>query len=312
MADVFGQKLATNVSFDLIVEEPFVKSSGLPKNKAELATCNSGENEEVNGDGASPTLRRPRLSYDLELGLKGHIVEAQAVSVAQRKNLPRIPISSINVPTYGLGTTALTEWSTIQWLNNRSGLPAFRPLTWFTPLAAKNSRAVRSLDLGAALGNHPTGTAVVSLLGVGQLESQDTLINVTDLGLSARMSKLGSLVWVTRLSTGGAVAAATVTAYGSSGETLAQTVTDDQGLIGEALHVHPSTISRDIKRIYLLLDRHVPLEQVAGMTVREVDHAGYIGRSVAAHVRPPGGAGVGVPSFDRPSTPARDRQVEVA
>lgn len=82
--------------------------------------------------------------------------------------------------------------------------------------------------------------------------------------------------------------------------------------IGEALHVHPSTISRDIKRIYLLLDRHVPLEQVAGMTVREVDHAGYIGRSVAAHVRPPGGAGVGVPSFDRPSTPARDRQVEVA
>lgn len=238
MTDVFGQKLEKDVSFELLVEEPFSKAVATAPSQASSEEPESESAED--GDPNAP--RRPKLKYDLELGIRGHIVEAQAFAPGSNKALPKIPISAINVPTYGLTTTKLTEWSTIRWLNDRTAPSAFRPFTWITPQTGKNLRAVRPLELDQALESQPTGTTIVSLLGVGELQSQDTLINVTDLGLSARMSRLGSLVWVTRLSTGNAVAGATVTAYNPAGDKIAEALTDDQGVASfAAKELHPVT-----------------------------------------------------------------------
>jgi uncharacterized protein YfaS (alpha-2-macroglobulin family) len=55
------------------------------------------------------------------------------------------------------------------------------------------------------------------------------LIKVTDLGVSAKVSKHGSLVWVTRLSTGEPVGGATVEVHRSNG-TRARFTTDAEGL----------------------------------------------------------------------------------
>lgn len=48
-----------------------------------------------------------------------------------------------------------------------------------------------------------------------------------------------------------------------------------QRLIGAALHVHASTISRDLKRLGLLMSMHYDLAEVARMTVHQVDHVPY-------------------------------------
>lgn len=228
MTDVFGQKLTKDVSVDLLVEEPYVSLSGLPVPQVEHESEPYDSDVESTAPSASNAPKRPRLRYDLELGVTGHILEA--TGSAKSPLTQKLPVSAINVPTYGLHSNTLPEWSTIHWLNGEHESFAFRPFSWISPRVPKNTRAVQQLDLREVLRGASTGTAVVSLIGLGQLESQDTLINVTDLGISAHMSRFGSVVWVTRLSTGEPVRDATVSAYNAAGEVVCSARTDANGL----------------------------------------------------------------------------------
>lgn len=232
MTDVFGHKLAKDVSVELQVEEPYTKPNGQPvvvaqSENTEQPAYESGGDESQASDAGLP--KRPRLRYDLELGITGHILEATAS--APKPPTQKLPVSAINVPTYGLHTDALPEWSTIRWLNGQRDSFAYRPFSWITPQAPKNTRAVQQLEVKQLLRGANTGAAVVSLIGLGQLDSQDTLINVTDLGISARMSRFGSLVWVTRLSTGEPVRDATVSAYNGAGDVVCSGSSDANGLV---------------------------------------------------------------------------------
>ncbi|MBI4508588.1 MAG: hypothetical protein HY698_03055 [Deltaproteobacteria bacterium] len=58
----------------------------------------------------------------------------------------------------------------------------------------------------------------------------EVLLNITDLGVSAKLSQASGLVWVTRLSTGEPVPGAQVTVRTSTGKTVWKGTTDDEGI----------------------------------------------------------------------------------
>jgi uncharacterized protein YfaS (alpha-2-macroglobulin family) len=234
MTDVFGQKLEKDVSVVLSIEEPYTKALSNSTKYVRGVSTETGQDDEseASASQAGHAPRRLMLRYDLELGVTGHILEAKSGVFGQAKGfLPSIPISSINVPTYGLHTERLPEWSTIQWLNGVRPSALTTSFDWITPNAPTNSRAVREISLSTILEGAQTGTAVVSLIGLGQINSDDRIVNVTDLGLSAKVSRFGSLVWVTQLSTGTQVKNATVSVYNRAGDIVATKLTDEQGLV---------------------------------------------------------------------------------
>jgi uncharacterized protein YfaS (alpha-2-macroglobulin family) len=239
MSDIFGQKLAKDITVDLAIEEPFrlpgaqgVIAPTKPKvdeNSAEEMGEREYDQVPSVPDKKIPT--RPILQYGLELGVTGHILEAKVDSALRFHSAQRaVPISSINVPTYGLYTSKLSEWSTIQWLNGKTRETLATPFVWITPVAPKNTRAVKSLTVSNLLEGASTGTTAISLLGLGQYTSESTLLNVTDLGISAKVSRFGSLVWVTRLSTGVPAAEVDVSIFDSNGNNVATGKTDATGL----------------------------------------------------------------------------------
>jgi uncharacterized protein YfaS (alpha-2-macroglobulin family) len=229
MTDAFGQKLERDVSVELAVEEPYRVPDGnaAVASQATPPSYQTSDGEAVT-DAAATTPRRPRLKYELELGLRGHVVESSLASSTAGSG--KIPVSAINVPTYGLHTQKLPEIGTIQWLNGRRESTAFLPFEWISPQVPTNTRSVRRLDVRGLLGGKTSGAAVVSLMGLGELSSNDTIVNVTDLGISAKMSRFGSLVWVTRLSSGEPVREAVVNVYDRNGQVVSSKTTDPLGM----------------------------------------------------------------------------------
>jgi len=221
MRDVFGQRLADDVSFDIDTEAPFMSTDGKvidPKLAAgpnpsaasvSSETQASSEDEAAAASDAEAAAkndkrpRRPLLSYDLTLGVRGHVVEAVP---KDGKRAHVVPIGSLNLPTYGLFAQKMRPEDALAWLNNRRRRP-YDPLrwTWVSPGVPENTRAVKDIDLDALLGgSNARGAALLAVASPGAADSpqQSELLTVTDIGISAAMSSYGSMVWVTRLSTG--------------------------------------------------------------------------------------------------------------
>jgi hypothetical protein len=226
MRDVFGQKLAKDVSFDVDIEAPFAASA---HKVATTAPPVAPEPQEPEDDSRG---RRPVLTYQAAFGIQGDLLEASAAPPGTGHALP---IGVVNLPTYGLSATALREADALRWLtdDDRSAGPnagGWR-WSWISPGVPENVRSVRTVDLDALLRGTPGARmALVGLAIPGMGESPQTaMLGVTDLALSARMSRYGSLIWVTRLSTGAPVAGAAVAVRTPKREVYA-TTTDPQGL----------------------------------------------------------------------------------
>jgi alpha-2-macroglobulin len=232
MKDVFGQKLDRDQSFDLEVEAPLVAPPAAPVAAAE-------EEEEPARPKKRPAPkadlrpRRERLPYQLDLGLRGQILEAASTA-------RKIPVGSVNVPTYSKVATSLTEAQATSFflktepaaeLVSRNGFAS----TWTTTRSPANERAVEFIDLDAVLaprkGRGPA-LLVLSAPGLGSDTSQNVakLVNVTDLGVTAKMSPFGGLVWVTQLSTGKPVAGARVAIRTAKGGDVFAATSDKDGL----------------------------------------------------------------------------------
>ena len=239
LTDLYGQKLEKNVSTDIVIEEPFVKS-GAPT--AVAARAPESVNESSGDDGSEPASlsnvpRRARLNYDLAIGVRGNILEALGSGgKTLGKTAYKIPISAVNVPTYGVSTRSLSEWSLVREVGRLTGSLDSDTLdgewNWITPSVPRNIRYVQHLDLSSLLAGSPRGAALmITVAGLGELSSPvQSLINLTDLGMSARISRFGSLVWVTRLSSGSPVAQASVIVYADNGDIVCADQTDAQGL----------------------------------------------------------------------------------
>lgn len=239
MKDVFGQKLEKDISFDLDVEAPLVAPPAAPAAPPPVASAAPPPPPKPTKPHAPPSDTRPRrerLSYRLDVGLTGQTLES---------NVPgghRIPVGAINVPTYSSITAPLNEAQATSWILTRGSTTDYLArnnltASWVTNSAPQNERWVDFLDLDAALapkkGKGPallvvSPPGVTSTSGSGRTEQ---FVTVTDLGVSAKMSAFGSLVWVTSLSSGKPVNGATVIMRTAKGGDVFTGTTDASGLV---------------------------------------------------------------------------------
>ena len=160
----------------------------------------------------------------VEIGVQGHLLDPRSES--------KVPIGSLNVTSYGLSTAVLTPQDALS-LSNEDD-PEKR---WQLFRALKQTR-VRSITPGAGLNrvskeNLPLATLLAPSahgpLAIGveyernpkDYRSLDTfkIVQLTDLAITGKLSPEGSLVWITRVSSGEPVAKATVRVLGGgSGE----------------------------------------------------------------------------------------------
>jgi len=234
MKDVHGQRLEKDASFDLVVESPLTRPAPGIAAAAAAAAAHAPRVEKATPPAADDDRpRRERLPYRLDVGLVGQVLEATGSH--------KVPVGAINVPTYTSLAAPLNDAQATAWTLSRGNTADFVTRngfasTWVTTRAETNQRAVDFIDLDAALaprkGRGPA-LLVVSPPGTndaygGRVES---LVNVTDLGVTAKMSPFGSLVWVTQLSNGKPAANASVAIRTAKGGEVFQGTTDPQGLV---------------------------------------------------------------------------------
>jgi uncharacterized protein YfaS (alpha-2-macroglobulin family) len=236
MRDIYGQKLEKDVSFDIVVEAPLVRAPAAPIAQQPQPPIDP-EPRVANPTYIDSRPRRERLPYLLDLGLTGQVLEA----IGSHK----IPVGAVNVPTYATLAAPLTEAQATSWMLARGTTTDFLTRNglvpnWKTVQAPQNTRVVDFIDLDAALAPRKgRGPALLVLTPPGAMTSpygrSESLVTVTDLGVTAKMSPFGGLVWVTQLSTGKPVRGATVairTAKDPTGpRDVFEGTTDSQGLV---------------------------------------------------------------------------------
>ncbi|HEX3770772.1 MAG TPA: MG2 domain-containing protein [Polyangiaceae bacterium] len=252
MRDVFGQTLAKDIVFDVDTEAPFVAAgkvvapgsansagASAPPPPAEDAANEDAPQPPPAPPSVSPSDPRPhraRLDYEVQIGLQGHVLEALAKQGPGARPAPhKVPIGAMNVPSYAMTAAKLREDEVLAWLDKAAGdVAAFRKWTWINPGAPENTRAVQTVDLDALLGGPGAtarGAALLAVATPGSMgDPSESLVTVTDLGVTADMSRYGGQVWVTRLSDGTPVAGATVSVRKAGKGELFATTTDASGL----------------------------------------------------------------------------------
>ena len=138
-----------------------------------------------------------------------------------------VPVASRNVASFDLLTAALSAQDLLAWREaQRPGPGNLKDLDWLaklkgtvvqrvSPTAAKNQIAKLSVDASKVLG--ATGRGALAIGARYALDKNDwerpvdmKVLNLSDLGISAKLSRFGSLVWVTDRSNNAVVAGATV------------------------------------------------------------------------------------------------------
>ena len=121
MKDVYGQALAADTTFDLETELPYTGPPQAPpaKKAAHPATKPAPKPVAKTPPQGRPVARepvpeprphRPRLPYDLQLGVAGHLVEALATTGTKAH---KVPVGSVNIATYELSQAPLNEAQTL-------------------------------------------------------------------------------------------------------------------------------------------------------------------------------------------------------
>jgi uncharacterized protein YfaS (alpha-2-macroglobulin family) len=125
-----------------------------------------------------------------------------------------VPVASRNVPSFDLLTAALSPQDLLAWREaQRPGPGNAKDIAWLSgfdktqvlrvsPRAAKNQIAKLSVDAAKVLG--PSGRGALAI-GARYTPDKDDwnapvdmkVLNLSDLGITAKLSRFGSLVWVT-------------------------------------------------------------------------------------------------------------------
>jgi len=154
----------------------------------------------------------------LEVGLSGEAIEP-AAKVA-------VPVGAVNLPRFDVVRTALGPRDILRLLESTEPAEGMRTLLGvhgarretIASTGPKNTLVRHEVDL---LGLLPGGRGAVGFTafhgGSRVYERIPHVAKVSDLALTAKLADEGSLVWVTRLSTGKAVPNATVQLWRSSG-----------------------------------------------------------------------------------------------
>ena len=159
--------------------------------------------------------------------------------------LLKVPIRSVNMKSVELTEQRLYANNIVEFaicddgwlpLSLSVGLPARTiPIK-----AGRNETAETLVDLQTLGGWQGPGVYGLGLRDSSyRWRNDDTIIVVTDLGLSARMSKQSAAVWVTSISTAKVVEGARVTVYSDKRRKLGTAVSGPDGVAGVALAAMP-------------------------------------------------------------------------
>lgn len=182
------------------------------------------------------TLRTGDEAPDVRIGLVGDVFEA-----AKAKGRA-VPISSLNVDAFELVTGTTDERGLMSILGQPYPMEdvyaRLRSLSGartedVRPGAARNAVAIRNVSTDALLGPKGKGLAFVatSRPSARRRPIVDVRhVTVTDLAISAKLSRFGSLVLVTRLSDGKPVPGATVAIRDERGDEVLAVPTDGRGI----------------------------------------------------------------------------------
>lgn len=138
-----------------------------------------------------------------------------------------VPVASRNVASFELLTAALGPQDLLAWREaQRPGPGNLKDIAWLSsfaktqvqrvsPQAARNQIAKLSVDAAKVLGSAGRGALAIGARYSSDKDDWDKpvdmkVLNLSDLGISAKLSRFGSLVWVTDRTSNAAVAAASV------------------------------------------------------------------------------------------------------
>ena len=170
----------------------------------------------------------------VEIGVQGHLLDPQTATT--------VPVGSLNVKSYRLSTAPLSAEEALLLSNEDEpdkrwqlfrALPRTR-VRELRPSVALNRVSKENLALTTLLGPSARGPLAIGVeyeRNPKDYRALETfkIVQLTDLAITAKLSAEGSLVWVTRVSSGEPVAQATVRILGGrSGERRYQT--DAQGI----------------------------------------------------------------------------------
>ena len=230
---------------------------------AKYAAHLDGNLKDVHGQTLGRTFHKSMAIDDyfpaVEIGVQGQLLDPQRGG--------SLPVGALNIQRYELSTAALTPEDALGLA--LVGDPSER---WRTFAALKQTR-VRTVSPPGAL-NHVSKEilnlpAILGASGHGALaigvdyprhpkdyRSIETfkIVQLTDLAITAKVSAEGSLVWVTRVSTGEPVPRATLRILGTeSGEHRYQTDADGLVKISEAdLHPHFDDSDQDTHALFVV------------------------------------------------------------
>ncbi len=198
----------------------------------------NGELRDVHGQSLGRSFAKELAVDDffpaVEIGVQGQTLDARGATA--------LPIGSVNIARYGLTSAALTPETALSLLNEDNpqtraellrALPSARQQTVVSG-GRQNEIRKENLSLSAILGGASRGALAIAV-DYGRhpkdYRSLDTfkIVKVTDLGVTAKLSTDGSLVWVTRISSGEPVARASVRILGVAG-LVHDYQTDAQGI----------------------------------------------------------------------------------
>jgi uncharacterized protein YfaS (alpha-2-macroglobulin family) len=178
------------------------------------------------------------VPQQLEIGLSGETFEASAHAGA-------IPITSVNLDSYELVAAPVDPVGLASFLAfdgrgdifDRAAALGGAHRVEVRPGGVRNVDTTRPIDLARLVGPKGRGAGVLGVRAIerGLPQSDTRAIAVTDLGISGKMSRFGSAVWVTRLSDGQPVVGARVSVVAPSGE-LFSAVSDANGVV----HIAPA------------------------------------------------------------------------
>jgi uncharacterized protein YfaS (alpha-2-macroglobulin family) len=179
----------------------------------------------------------------VDLGVAGTIFEAGRPGDASGAHAPPlrvVPVSAVNTDSYDLLAAPVDEAGVARYLTmSTKGFEAARNLVQggieeVKPKGAKNASSVKNVSLDTVVGKTGRGAAFVGYSAPShhpwRSDTDVRLLAVTDLAISAKMSRFGGVVWVTRLSDGQPVAGATVAVRDESGIEEFSTKADDSGI----------------------------------------------------------------------------------
>ncbi len=183
------------------------------------------------------TLTTGDESPSATLGVRGSVFEALRPAAGRN-----IPVGSMNVDEYELLTGGLSEETLAKAIstdvNEDQRMDALKSagakVEKVRPGGPKNQYAVRTVSLdGILAGTKGRGVLALGMRSPtgwnGGTRSDLRVLTVSDLGITARMSRFGSDVWVSRLSDGSFVSDALVSVRDAAGKAVFTGKTDPSG-----------------------------------------------------------------------------------